>query len=232
MYYQGQYRARQGVKSLSTKFKKISWQLMAVLIIILILMLFKYTSGSISTTASKNIREVFYNDYTDETKDFIGQAIPEISGYFKDKETVEEEGENKTDASEFILESLPVEGTITSEFGKRTHPSTGKEDNHTGIDIDAKVGTEVKMVFDGVVEDLSEDKSLGLMLVIDHGNGYKTKYAHLSKINVEKGASIKKGDIIALTGNTGTTTGPHLHFEVEVGDSAVNPLEFLKAKSQ
>jgi murein DD-endopeptidase MepM/ murein hydrolase activator NlpD len=131
-----------------------------------------------------------------------------------------------------LLDSLPVEGSITSEFGARTHPTTGKEETHTGVDINAKEGTEVKAVFDGIVEDSSEDKSLGLMLVINHGNGYKTRYGHLSKINVEKGKSIKKGDIIALTGNTGVSTGPHLHFEVEVNGKNVNPLEFIKAKSQ
>lgn len=229
MYYQGQYRARQGVKSLNTRIKKVSWQLMAVLIIILLLMLLKYANGSISIVASGKIRAMFYCDYTEDTKNIIGQAIPKVSEYFKDIEGKKEKYQN--DNPEFVLDYLPVEGGITSEFGERIHPTTGKVDNHTGIDLDAKIGTEVKSVFDGFIEDIIEDKALGMLLVIDHGNGYKTRYAHLSKINAEKGDNVKKGDIIALTGNTGITTGPHLHFEVEVDGKAINPIEFIKAKS-
>lgn len=225
MYFQDQFRYKSKLKSLDIKLKKISKQLMAVFIIMLVLMLLKYTKGGFVDSASESIKNVFYSDFTTDAKEFVNVYYPKITDYFKGTPKNEEE-------KNFVISFLPVEGDITSDFGKRKHPVTGEETYHTGIDLDAAEGTEVKVVYKGVVKMVREDKTLGLMVVIDHENGYQTKYAHLSKINVAEGERVNNGDIIALTGNTGVTTGPHLHFEVIYNDEPINPLEFLKVQSK
>lgn len=225
MYFQDQFRYKSKLKSLDIKLKKISKQLMAVLIIMLVLMLLKYTKGGFVDSANESIKNVFYSDFTTSAKEYVNVYYPKITDYFKGIQ------KNKAE-DDFVFSFLPVEGEITSEFGKRKHPTTGEETNHTGIDLDAAEGTEVKAVYSGVVKMVQEDNTLGLMVVIDHENGYQTKYAHLSKINVGEGKKVNNGDIIALTGNTGVTTGPHLHFELLYNDEPINPLEFLKTQSK
>lgn len=225
MYYQSQYRFKSKLKSLDIKLKKISKQLMAVLIIMLVLMLLKYTKGGFVDSANEGIKSVFYSDYTLNAKEFINVSYPKLTDYFKGLPSNEAK-------NEFVISFLPVEGNVTSEFGKRAHPSSGDETYHTGIDLDAAEGTEVKAVYSGIVKMVQEDKTWGLMVVIDHENGYITKYAHLSKINVGEGERVIDGDVIALSGNTGITTGPHLHFELNYKDEPINPLEFLKIESK
>lgn len=221
MYYQNQFRYRTKGKPILIKFKRFSWQLMAVLIIILILLLFKYTKGSVSTYVNENFKACFYSDLTKKTNDMINNAYPYIKNYFNNIS-------NEVKEEEFIITFLPLEGKITSEFGNRIHPQTKKEEMHTGVDIDAKEGTEVKAVFDGTVEKIDETKSWGNMIVIQHKNGYRSMYAHLSKINKKQGDVVKQGDVIALSGNTGASTGPHLHFELSLDGEPLDPIEFIK----
>lgn len=117
----------------------------------------------------------------------------------------------------------PASGTLSSNFGKRW----GR--NHEGIDIAASVGTMIYASDNGVVT-YSEyhNGGYGYMITIDHGNGYTTSYAHCSKLLVPEGAVVAKGDAIAKVGNTGRSTGPHLHFEIRKNDAAQNPLNYLK----
>lgn len=122
---------------------------------------------------------------------------------------------------------LPVGGIITSGFGYRRDPFTHRIRMHEGIDIAGPVGTPIHATADGRVVFAGPRHGWGLVVEIDHSYGYKTVYAHLHSIKVRKGDFVKRGDIIGLRGNTGRSTGPHLHYEVRVSGSPVNPLNYI-----
>jgi len=122
----------------------------------------------------------------------------------------------------------PVRGQITGGFGERMDPLSGEEARHPGIDISAPKGTEVFASADGVVIEAGRHESgYGNEIVIDHGRGVSTKYGHLSAVYVVEGQEVKAGEVIGAVGMTGKTTGPHLHYEVRVGQTPVNPVKFL-----
>lgn len=125
----------------------------------------------------------------------------------------------------------PVRGEITSPFGKREHPKYGNEEIHTGVDISVPMGTEIRATADGIVVFSGYHGRNGNVVMIKHGYGFTTVYAHNKQNLVNVGQRVKRGDIIAISGNTGTTTGPHLHYEVWKNDSPVNPLSYLKEES-
>jgi murein DD-endopeptidase MepM/ murein hydrolase activator NlpD len=122
----------------------------------------------------------------------------------------------------------PVNGRILSRFGEREDPFSGEGAFHTGVDISASMGTPVHAAADGIVYTAEYDGSgYGKMVVVDHGNGVRTRYAHLSAFEVVAGQEVRRGQVLALSGNTGRTTSPHLHFEVRMGGNAVNPYPYL-----
>ena len=123
-------------------------------------------------------------------------------------------------------------GWISSYFGKRTDPFTGKPANHTGIDFAGKLGAEVVAVADGVVTWSADRYGYGIMVEINHGNGYSTRYAHNSENLVAVGDEVKKGQQVALMGETGRATGPNLHFEVLKGGHRVNPVNFIRESTK
>jgi len=127
----------------------------------------------------------------------------------------------------------PVQaGWISSYFGKRTDPFTGKPANHTGVDFAGKLGAGVAAVADGVVTWSADRYGYGVMVEINHGNGYATRYAHNSKNLVAVGDEVKKGQAIALMGETGRATGPNLHFEVLKNGQRVNPVNFIRESTE
>ena len=119
-------------------------------------------------------------------------------------------------------------GWMSSYFGKRTDPFTGKPANHRGVDFAGKAGAEVVAVADGVVTWSSGRYGYGQMVEINHGNGYSTRYAHNSKNLVKVGEEVRKGQTVALMGDTGRATGPNLHFEVLQDGRRVNPVKFIR----
>lgn len=119
--------------------------------------------------------------------------------------------------------ALPVVGTVTSDFGYRIHPIYGTRLFHNGVDIGADTGSNIMAALSGKVETAAYNDSYGYHVILDHGNEFRTVYAHCSKLLVEKGQQIEKGSVIALVGSTGVATGPHLHFEVRRGEFKVNP---------
>ncbi len=125
--------------------------------------------------------------------------------------------------SDFIW---PVYGKITSNFGWRLHPIYGRSMFHSGIDISAPTGTPVFASRAGTVTFAGWQTGYGNLVIINHG-AYETYYAHLSKINVFVGLQVSKGDLIGRVGETGTATGPHLHFEVRIGGKEDNPVAYL-----
>lgn len=114
-----------------------------------------------------------------------------------------------------------------SGFGIRLHPVHKVRKLHTGIDFTCPSGTAIQATGKGVVERVQKIKSgYGLNVVIDHGYGYKTLYAHMSRVDVKKGDKVTKGQKIGAVGNTGTSTGPHLHYEVRINNVPVNPIDY------
>jgi murein DD-endopeptidase MepM/ murein hydrolase activator NlpD len=125
--------------------------------------------------------------------------------------------------------SLPIDSAWNaSSFGWRVDPITGEAAMHEGVDFTADVGTPIKAAAAGVVINVERHPAYGNLLEIDHGNDLVTRYAHTSKILVQPGALVKRGQIVAEVGNTGRTTGPHLHFEVRIKGTAHNPNRFLQ----
>ncbi len=118
-------------------------------------------------------------------------------------------------------------GKLMSNFGYRRDPFTHRIRHHDGIDISAPYGTKVLSAGKGVVKFAGREGDYGNIVVIYHGDGVETAYAHLSKISVKVGQKVQKGDEIGAVGSTGRSTGPHLHFEVRVGGKPVNPLKYL-----
>jgi len=123
-------------------------------------------------------------------------------------------------------------GWISSYFGKRTDPFTGKPANHTGMDFAGKLGDEVVAVGDGVVTWSADRYGYGIMVEVNHGNGYFTRYAHNAENLVAVGDEVKKGQTVALMGKTGRATGPNLHFEVLKNGRRVNPVNFIRESSK
>ncbi len=121
----------------------------------------------------------------------------------------------------------PVRGRITAGFGERMDPFSGEEAFHPGIDIADPYGTDVVATGDGLVIEAEPDAGYGRSILIDHGDGITTRYAHLSKIFVVVGEQVKQGEIIGAIGMSGRTTGPHLHYEVRIHGTPVNPARFL-----
>ncbi len=118
-------------------------------------------------------------------------------------------------------------GYLSSRFGRRMDPFTGRIAHHTGVDYRARTGTPIMCTADGVVTMAKKNGSFGLMIEVNHGFGFKTRYAHLSKMLVKRGARVKRGEIIGLVGNTGRSTGSHLHYEVVFRKTHRNPLNYI-----
>jgi len=121
----------------------------------------------------------------------------------------------------------PVRGRITAGFGERMDPFSGEEAFHPGLDIADPYGTDVLATGDGLVIEAEPDAGYGRSILIDHGDGITTRYAHLSRIFVVVGEQVKQGEIIGAIGTSGRTTGPHLHYEVRIHGAPVNPARFL-----
>jgi murein DD-endopeptidase MepM/ murein hydrolase activator NlpD len=122
----------------------------------------------------------------------------------------------------------PVNGRLLSRYGEREDPFSGEGEVHTGVDISASMGTPVHAAADGVVDYAEYDRGYGRMVIIDHGNGTSTRYAHLSRFEVVPGQEIHRGEVLGFSGATGKVTAPHLHYEVRIHGSPVNPYPYLQ----
>lgn len=125
----------------------------------------------------------------------------------------------------------PVTGRLLSPFGGRSDPFSGEGAFHTGIDMSAPSGTPVHAAADGVVSQAEWSGRYGKLIVVDHGNGMSTYYAHLSQFNVVPGQEVRLGQVLALSGGTGRVTSPHLHYEVRMRSTPVNPYPYLTRAS-
>jgi murein DD-endopeptidase MepM/ murein hydrolase activator NlpD len=121
----------------------------------------------------------------------------------------------------------PVRGYLSSAYGRRRDPFSGGRDFHPGIDISAPRGTKVLAPADGVVVSVGRRRAYGKAIIIDHGHDTITRYGHLQGYNVRPGQRVRRGDVIGFVGNTGRSKGPHLHYEVWVGDKTQNPIHYI-----
>jgi murein DD-endopeptidase MepM/ murein hydrolase activator NlpD len=121
----------------------------------------------------------------------------------------------------------PVKGWVSSSFGIRADPFDGGRRMHEGVDIASQTGTPVFATADGIVSQAETAPGYGKLVVIDHGYGYKTYYGHNSKIFVKVGKRVKRGEKVSAVGNTGRSTGPHVHYEVRRNGVPLNPRKFL-----
>ena len=121
----------------------------------------------------------------------------------------------------------PVIGRLLSPFGKREDPFNGMQATHTGVDISAAMGTPVRVTADGIVVSTDYSGGYGRLIVVDHGGGLETYYAHLSRIDVLPGQEVRMGQFIGASGASGRVTTPHLHYEVRMGGIPINPHSFL-----
>jgi murein DD-endopeptidase MepM/ murein hydrolase activator NlpD len=121
----------------------------------------------------------------------------------------------------------PVTGWVTSEFGRRVSPFGGESEFHRAIDIATRFGKPIHAPADGIVEEVSLRNDVGRMILINHGRGFSTLYGHLSKVAVLAGGRVHKGDLVGYVGNTGRSTGSHLHYAVMLNGVPVNPRKYL-----
>lgn len=134
---------------------------------------------------------------------------------------------NKKDSLRYLPAIFPAEkGRLTDGFGVRRHPITGRLAKHDGLDIAAKIGTKIYASADGVVQFAGRNGGYGKSVFIDHLYGFQTRYAHMHKMYVKKGQKVKRGDIIGEIGNSGRSTGPHLHYEVRYNNVSLDPKDF------
>ncbi len=131
-------------------------------------------------------------------------------------------------AIRFLPFGRPVDGPITSGYGKRYDPVNGKSAFHTGIDFRAKPGENIYATADGVTSKAFYNGSYGNFVLIDHENGYSTAFSHMNKFLVRPGQRVHRGQHIGFVGNTGRSTGPHLHYEVTLDGETIDPFKFMK----
>lgn len=205
--------------------------------------------GKVSPDTYKAIKEEYdkimsvdmdTKDVVASVKDVITvvNASAHESVEFKEEKT-EEKKDDKKDSAVAVMApvytskgiTVPVHGTITSRFGNRTNPISGAYTSHTGIDIAADSGTDIKAAYDGVVKSTGTEDKAGNYVKIEHSDGSETLYCHCSKLLVSEGDSVKAGDTVALVGSTGWSTGPHLHFEIHRDGERIDPLSVLEEKS-
>lgn len=175
------------------------------------------TSSDDSTTTSDSTESESIKDNIHEEYD------KQIDGNVSGNLTNFDDMQQSVGVSSVNTFQWPLIGTITSRYGYRKSPFTGENSMHNGLDIAKEQGSSIISAYDGTVSAAGYSSSYGYYIMIDHGNSVETLYAHCSKLLVEKGDVVRKGDKIALVGSTGRSTGPHLHFEVRVGGYRLDP---------
>ena len=159
----------------------------------------------------------------------VSEPIPTTPPIMPEQET-ESETQPQPEVPAYIFPLEDANAEVTNPYGWQAHPVTKQKSLHSGVDLAADYGTNVLAVADGTVLDCSYDAAYGYILTLEHENGVQTQYAHLSEFLVNAGAEVRQGQIIAKTGDSGWTTGPHLHLGVLINGETADPLEALKSK--
>ena len=178
----------------------------------------------------QNLRHLDNNEIVANTTKRFDIISKQLYVQSKSFDEIASLAQNKDQMIKSVPAILPISSTKIKRighFGMRRHPIYGIWKLHEGTDFTAKKGTQIHATGDGIVEGVKTSKrGYGNQILINHGFGYKTRYAHLSKFLVKEGQKIKRGDVIGLVGNTGLSTGPHLHYEVRKNGQAIDPINF------
>ncbi len=167
------------------------------------------------------------NAFIKQLKRDLSQITSQIQDQQESLQDLSEVIEDKKSLLVCTPSIWPCKGWLTSGFGYRNSPFTGQREMHKGLDIAARFGQPIKAPADGVITYAGRKGGLGKVVVIEHGYGYSTRLGHSSKIVVKVGDRIKRNQVIAYVGNTGRSTGPHLHYEIRVNGVPVNPFNYL-----
>ena len=180
---------------------------------------------------SGSVRDFYFERGVGAEKTDLDEIEKQLTNYqleaskkVLDFETLFDDIVERIDYFERFPDFFPTAGRITSGFAYRTNPVTYRYEFHKGIDISNNHGTSIRAAGAGKVIDVSYDYLSGKHIVIDHGFGYTSRYAHLYEFKVEVGDEVAKGQLIATMGSTGQSTGPHLHFEIHIWGSHINPI--------
>ena len=177
-------------------------------------------------------------DFLSGTKDIqLDKAVSyvdEVSRKLTFEKAQFEEIKNQLNNNQKLSASIPAikpcGGDLSDRFGMRMHPILHRLRMHEGIDIVTNIGTPIHVTGNGVVEFTGYNGGFGLSVIVNHGYGYRTIYAHLSKLKVKRGMKLLRGDVVGLSGSSGLSTGPHLHYEVEHNGQALDPEHFFFKK--
>ncbi len=183
------------------------------------------------TIQNKELELTQLDERLNSIEELIGMDVSEDAPMSQRVDVAQLTSKERSLIFEMLPNGSPIEyHGITSRFGYRTHPLTGRRELHQGSDMKAKLFTEVYATANGVVEyaGYHRNSGFGRLIILDNSYGFRTYFAHLGKINVKHGQVVQKGDLIGLTGNSGRSNGPHLHYEIRFMHRALNPFWFIK----
>jgi len=163
-------------------------------------------------------------DWVTRDLETLGQEITSRERSFRELKTLLEEKRSLLASTPTVW---PVKGLVTAGYGYRNSPFTGQREMHEGLDVAAPHGTPILATADGVVSFSGPLSAFGNVVFINHGHGFTTFYAHNSSNRVQEGQVVKRGEVIAYVGASGRTTGPHVHYEVQVNGVTVNPMKYI-----
>ena len=176
------------------------------------------------TIEMKEIQSALLQEMHEQVQDLDSVAVSQHERF----ETLYEHLEEQRNVLACTPTIRPVDGGyVSSSFGYRTSPFTNQKEFHKGLDISIQQGTPIIATADGVVSFSGKKGLLGNTIIIDHGYGFITRYGHAKKLLKKQGDSVKRGDVIAYVGNTGRSTGPHVHYEVQLNGVQVNPKRYI-----
>lgn len=176
-------------------------------------------------------KEVLKNLDTDESGSIDIEALKkEIEASTKTVKEISTYLAKERDAFRVTPQGWPAAGRFSSGYGMREHPRYGVRKFHTGVDISLPQGTPLHATADGVVSYADRSAGNGNIVVIEHGSGFSSVYAHNSKNLAHPGQAVKRGEVIAYSGSTGVSTGPHVHYEVWKNGQSVNPAPFIEGR--
>lgn len=183
-----------------------------------------------TNTKQVGILQVYSNDYNEIKPESIKDITKKVGKKINNDKKTSTVRVAKTKSSNIkgiSFKVKPLNGVITSRYGNRNSPGGVGSTNHKGLDIAAKAGTTIKASSSGTIKFAGYKGNYGKLVIIDCGNGVETYYAHCSKLYVEKGQQVSPGNKIAAVGSTGIATGSHLHFEIRVNGTSVNPQRYV-----
>jgi len=166
----------------------------------------------------------------DKAVSFVDEVSRKLSFEKAQFKEIRDQLKNNLDLSACIPAVKPCGGDLSDRFGMRMHPILHRLIMHEGIDIVTNTGTPIHVTGNGIVQFTGYNGGFGLSVIVNHGYGYRTIYAHLSKVKVKRGERLLRGDIVGLSGSSGLSTGPHLHYEIQHNGVRLNPEHFFFKK--